>query len=180
MLPEEKNKIADLYFQIGEIHGRVLSKQTLISLVNSLDDLIFQDLYKTMQDWLKNGTHFPLPAHIRQKINPTINERDDSIDAVNRIISAVSKFGRNNNDRAREWIGELGWETCKRFGGWEILCEVLNFDNEGTIRAQLRELAQVVLKKSIRGELETRPTLPKPILSLVETCVKKINPTGSN
>lgn len=161
MNAEQKNKLAKIYFEIGEIHGRTISKDTLITLVNTFQDLNYDLVYKEMNLWLVSGTHFPLPAHIREKILPKLNEKDNAIDAVNTLIGCVSKFGYTNPNGAEKAMGELAWETTKRFGGWNKLCETLCIENEGMIRAQLRELAQVVSKKSMRGELDETQSLPK-------------------
>lgn len=162
MTNEQKTKLAKLYFEIGETHGRTISKDTLITLVNSFSDLDFTQVYSAMQDWLMNGTHFPVPANIRQKVIPQMDDKDHALDCVNRIIAAVSRFGYTNSESAKEFIGSLGWETVQRFGGWKSLCENLTGQNEGILRAQLRELAIVVSKKSKRGELELVPSLPTP------------------
>lgn len=167
MNSEQKNKIAKLYFEIGELHGRTLSKDTLITLTNSFSDLPFDAVFKEMGNWFLNGTHFPLPAHIRAKLSPTITDKDEAIDAVNRIIAAVSLYGYPNLEQAKNYIGELGWEVVKRFGGWTRLCETLDSENEGMIRAQMRELAQVVFKKSLVGDLNTAPALPQAIKNLI-------------
>lgn len=178
MTSEEKNLLAKTYFEIGELHGRTISKDTLITLVNSFQDLPFRSVFNALNEWMMNGTHFPLPAHIRQKIVPVIDDKDNALDAVNRVISAVSKYGYTNPLSAREFIGELGWETVTRFGGWKGLCEHLNGENEGVLRAQLRELALVVSKKAKRDELDLAPALPSPavndVAALIGSTMKRL------
>jgi hypothetical protein len=178
MTSEQKTILGKLYFEIGELHGRTISKDTLITMVNSFNDLNFGQVHSVMQGWLMNGTHFPLPAHIRQKVVPQMDDKDNAIDAVNRIIAAVSRFGWTNSQSAKEFMGELAWETCTRFGGWKSLCETLCGENEGILRAQLRELAGVVAKKSMRGELNLVPSLPTPetnhVKNLINTTIKSL------
>jgi len=168
MTSEQKNSIAKLYFEIGELHGRVLSKDTLITLVNSFDDLNFEVVFKTMKDWLLNGTHFPLPAHIRQKILPSKNESDDISEAVNRSLAAVSKFGYCNSEQAKIYIGALGWQIIQGMGGWVHLCETLGIETPiGVMRKQMLDYGETVWKRVKRGEHNTPPELPESIINLL-------------
>lgn len=91
----------------------------------------------------------------------------DPRDAASRIISAVSKYGYNNVNEAKEYIGELGWETMKRYAGsWSNFCDFLNSENISAIQAQLRELCKTVGNKLERGEISP-PGLPSPEKSYV-------------
>lgn len=172
----EKEKIAKLYAQIAIMYGRQLTQDVLIMMVNSMHDLNYYALEKIMTEWCSMENKFPYPADLRQKLNPTINERDMAVDAVNMAIMCVSKYGWTNPEGAKTKMGELAWETVKRFGGWEHLCGNLNAENEGIMRAQLRELAQVVMKKSIRGELDETQNLPTrfDVQNLVNISVKSL------
>lgn len=167
MTTQQKNALAKIYFEIGELHGRTLSKETLITLVDSFADLNFDLVFKTMNEWLLNGLHFPLPAHIRQKIKPIIEDKDEVQESVNRILTAVSKFGYTNQEHAREYIGSLGWQIISGTGGWKNLCETLTNENLGIYRAQLRDYGHTVYKMSKTGNLNNAPELPQPAESLL-------------
>lgn len=175
MNAEEKNKIAKIYFEIGEIHGRVLSKDTLITLVNAFDDLPFDSVFTEIKKWLLAGSHFPLPAHIRAKILPVKNESDDISEAVNRALSAVTSFGYCNSTEAKMFIGELGWQIIQGMGGWVHLCETLGSETpEGVMRKQMLDYGETVWKRVKRGEHHEAPRLPEsvknifPILKSIE------------
>lgn len=157
----EKKTLMMLFSQYAEIFNRNLSAQTLATLVESLVDLPYSQVYSTLSDWLKSNQAFPMPAQIREIICPGVTGKDEAIDAVNRIMSAISSCGYNNPDRAKEKVGELGWAAVQRFGGWSQLCQsVTSYDIEPTIRAQLRELITVLHKKSLRGDMDIPPPLP--------------------
>jgi hypothetical protein len=154
-----KNEIATTWIQIAIMTGRTINQTTMELMLEAVADLPQENVLMALKNWAKNESTFPLPASIRQKIVPVIDDKEIAIDAVNRIIAAVSKYGWTNKHLAKDYIGELGWETTERFGGWVHLCENLNQNNEGMLRAQLRELAVVVNKKSMLGELDERPKL---------------------
>jgi len=159
MNTNEKNNIAQIYAQLAMAFGRTLERETLSFMVTALDDLNFESVKKVMLEWNRTETIFPQPAHIRNKIIPSITDKDESIDAVNLALMCVSKFGYTNQNEAKLKMGSLAWEAVQRFGGWKHLCEILDQQNEGMIRAQLRELCLVVSKKSQRGELDQKPEL---------------------
>jgi len=145
---------------LATISGKELNEMALNAFIEALSDLEPSAVLASLQDWLRTGKGFPYPADIRAKVMPDLDPKDNAIDAVNRIITAIGRFGYTNPKQARDFIGELGWETVERFGGWLHLCENVNSENEGMFRAQLRELAVVVSKKSMRGELDKSPALP--------------------
>lgn len=176
MTQEQKAELAMIYGMQAELNGRTLSQSAMIMLVNSLEDLDFFAVKKVLSDWMRFENRFPMPADIRAKIMPELSTKDNAIDAVNAAIACVSKFGYTNAEAAKNKMGDLAWEAVQRFGGWKQLCETLSFDNEGIIRAQLRELTEVVFKKSQRGELNQSPKLPENnlIKNLVNNSLKAI------
>jgi hypothetical protein len=166
-----RNQIAKMWVQIGMMTGKRLDREIMEMMLEAVADLPEELVLNALKTWAMTETTFPMPANIRAKINPTMSEKDVAIDAVNTAIACVSRFGYTNPQLASERMGELAWATVQRFGGWGHLCETLTNENEGMIRAQLRELAQVVFKKSQRGELDARPKLPmeyKNLLSVFE------------
>lgn len=160
---------------LATIAGKELNETALNAYANALSDLDQGSVISALNDWLKTGRGFPYPADIRAKVMPEIDPKENAIDAVSRIITAIGKFGHNNTSQAKVFIGELGWHTVERFGGWLHLCESVNSENEGIFRAQLRELAIVVSKKSMRGELDLAPSLPDKsgIQNLISQTMKK-------
>ena len=84
-------------------------------------------------------------------------------DVASKVIGAVSKFGSYRSAEAREFIGDIGWECVKRFGGWVTLCSELSEENKSMIFAQIRGLAQTVNKKAINGTLNQPQNFPTPI-----------------
>lgn len=80
---------------------------------------------------------------------------DDTLvatDIATRIVSSVARFTSAKPDRAREHIGEVGWAVMVQyFGSWRAFCDVLTYDNQTTMIAQLRETARAMIEKQRRG-----------------------------
>lgn len=78
--------------------------------------------------------------------------RDRGIEAASTILEAIAKFGGYKAIQAKEYLGEDLWEVVRGMGGWEELC-MTNLDEIGTLRAQIRDLAEAKLKiKSAGGD----------------------------
>lgn len=156
--------------------GRELGETMLNGYLAALDDLNPAQVLLALKDWIKKGRGFPYPSEIREMILPEVSGDDHAVDVASSIIAAISTCGYTNPARAREMIGDLGWEVVQRFGGWRNVCENSDHEQLNTMRAQLRGLAEVVYKKSQRGELDHRPELPTAanIASIVSSALKQI------
>jgi hypothetical protein len=121
---------------------------------------------------VRPGKGLPAIADVIEIISPKdvakIADEDLAAVAASRIIGAVRKIGVSSdpdrNRRAREWVGELGWQVVENNGGWRFLCETLNTDDIPTVRAQFRREATALLAMSRRGDV-TPPGLPGPGLN---------------
>jgi hypothetical protein len=93
---------------------------------------------------------------IIDKINPSIglNESQKASDLASTIIGAVTRYGYNNSEKARQVIGEVGWHVVQRRGGWENFCEFLTLDNMRTTEAQIREELKSVIFQFDKGLLK--------------------------
>jgi len=146
---------------LASFAGRDLNPMMIQGYMEAINDLDQNAVLAALRAWLKNSKGFPHPSDIREVVAPEMSAEDDAQDVANLIVAAVGSCGHTNPDRAREKIGELGWATVLRMGGWKHLCEVLTPDNEGIFRAQIRDYAQTIIRKSIRGDLERLPELPR-------------------
>lgn len=163
-----KNDIATAWIQIAILTGRQLNQSTVDLLLRSVEDLPQHEVLNVLLKWTSTETHFPLPAHIREKILPVKNEDDDISEAVNRSLAAVTKFGYCNSDQARIYIGALGWEILQGMGGWVHLCETLGSETpEGVMRKQMLDYGETVWKRVKRGEHHEAPRLPESIKNLL-------------
>lgn len=107
------------------------------------------------------NTVFPSPAKLQPYLRPVANDESTAIEAVNRILTAVNKFGYPNATEARAFVGEAGWNVVRDYGGWEILCQNLGVElSEQTFRAQARESIKAKINLQRAGLLGQPLALP--------------------
>lgn len=166
----------------------------VVMYAQDLADLEFTDVMRALQEIRreKNRRHMPLPADIREKVNPTVSARSIADDVANRIIGSFRKHGNSwptgyftshtpegryfeavtsaglktfatFEEAAIAEIGEVGWVVLKRMGGYSAACrEWENVEAVTTLRAQIRDLANSVLEQAKAGTLYQPPALPEP------------------
>lgn len=88
-----------------------------------------------------------LLALVGIKIPEPVTSRDHGVDIANKIIDAVAKFGGYQAVAAKAHLGEDAWRVVEGMGGWNNLC-MMEIDDVAAYRAQIRESADVALKKS--------------------------------
>lgn len=148
------------YYKHDEIPPAVL--QMYVADLSGHDPIL---VCKAYEKWRRepNNRTMPLPADIIAILSPKLSDDAASREAASRVIGAVSKFGQYQGDKARHYIGELGWEAMKRmFGGWSSLCGELTLKQTPMIQAQLRDLCKALLEARSKGMIETGPGLPGP------------------
>lgn len=83
----------------------------------------------------------PLPAEIREICCPVITNQNIAVDSVGKIIQAIADFGWCNENKAREFIGDIGQYLVERNGGWKKVCE-MKHDEIPFFRSQAIKLAE--------------------------------------
>lgn len=105
----------------------------------------------------------PSPADVFAAVSPSASTDVLANEAASRIIESVSKFGWNNIDAAREYIGGIGWAAVERFGGWVFLCENLGVSTPISVfYAQARDIAKSQIELAKVGLNNAPPELPAP------------------
>lgn len=143
MTREERKLIAEQWAGIGMMYGREIPRPALTIMLDAISDLDSSDVIIFLKDWVRNSKlkSYPLPADIRSQLNPTMDPIDDARLASSRVIQAVSKYGSWNPYDAEQFVGDLGWNAVKRFGGWQYVCENLGVSLDvTTFQAQLRDI----------------------------------------
>jgi hypothetical protein len=164
MSPLEIQQLKALIVATAMYYGHALPDQVLALYLEDLADLPFAAVVDAIKEARRDPktTRFPLPAVIRAKIAPVESDDDLAIEAVSRVVAAVSRYGWCNSERARDFVGELGWRVVEMEGGWKTVCETLTQDNIGTLRAQWRNLARSSITRGKAGTLDVAPRLPEP------------------
>lgn len=164
MTDQEQAHLKVLIVATSAYFGHQIPDNVLALYVEDLADLPFSEVVGAIKEVRRDPktTRFPLPAIIRDRLQPAITDENEAIEATSRIISAVAKYGWTNPDRAKEYIGELGWRCVGLEGGWQRVCETLKDGNLGTFRAQVKSIALTQVKRSQAGITDEAPSLPGP------------------
>ena len=168
-------------------YNRTLSKPLLNMYLEDLEDLPPAAILEAYRAWRRNAknTQFPLPAQIRNMIQPEVDDDSLAKDAASRILEAVVKFGWNNPTEAKAYVGDLAWAVVVRFGGWDYVSRNMGTANLniGTFQAQARDIAKTQIVFAKAGRLNEAPSLPEPVnkpqLNQVTRLLNSVKTTGS-
>jgi hypothetical protein len=142
-------------------YGQTIPDHVLAMFVEDLVDLSLAEVAAAIKEIRRDPKtiRFPLPAIIRDRISPAITPENDALEAVSRIIAAVSRVGPYRVSDAREFVGELGWAVVQREGSWENVCKILTDENIGVLRAQWKQIALSQISRAKAG-VTSAPRLP--------------------
>jgi hypothetical protein len=159
-LSEIEKKITTAVVMTAKNAGKPLDDFGLDIYVECLMPLPLDRVLVCLRDGFKTGK-LPTIQDIENFATARPNETDSVQEAVARICSSISRFGSPNSDRAREFIGELGWQIVERFGGWQLVCDVPDMQALNVLRAQMIKLGASVWNRAKLG-IQSAPELPTP------------------
>ncbi len=171
----DKQKLKVLIAVMAEYYKCPLSDHALLMYVEDLEDLPLHEVERAAKELRRDPrtTRLPLPAAIRAHLMPPKSDTVEANAAANRIWSAIAKFGYPNPDKARAYIGTLGWEVVMARGGWNSVCQESN-DNSN-LQVQLQRLAETVITRTKAGLGDQAPELPTPAgLTLLQDRTQEI------
>lgn len=180
------SEIFKIVAALAEYYDKQLTANQMSMYVHDLLELQPDELLKAIYEYrnIADNHFFPLPAKLKSLAKPKPSEEQNAVDAVSRIIEAISKFGPYRYEEARKFVGEIGWMVIQRDGGWNAVCQFLTEDNMGQFRAQWREMAKAFSARSKAGLTDVPPDLPRPIsipsgsfAKLGEVLSKALQPT---
>lgn len=129
-------------------------------------DLQFDEVIKALGAYRRNpkNRQMPLPAHIRELIEPVETPESRAREIASKISGAVVKFGQPNENMAREYIGETGWAIVSRRGGWSHICSIADSNQ---LYSQIRDLAFDIVRRpdSITSFPKALPPVRQHLLS---------------
>lgn len=185
MSPQERQALKALIIATSAYYGQQLADNVIGLYVEDLADLEFGKVVAAVKEIRRDPktTRFPLPALIRARILPmATSDEDRAVEAATRIAAAVRMYGWTNEDRAKLYVGELGWRVVEIDGGWQNVCETLTQDNLGTYRAQWRQLALATARNARAGR-SGPPELPEPVnaseLSQIGDVIRLLSKEGA-
>lgn len=132
-----------------------ISDEALLMYAEELSDIDPGLLLEALKDLRKDPkiTRLPLPAVIRSRATPSLNEQDRARIIAARIITGVSKIGPYEISRTKEFLGPMGWAVVEAMGGWQFICTSITNENLTSYQAQLRDLASAFVngKRSLHS-----------------------------
>lgn len=165
MKPEEKLKlIRDLVIQNLMYYDAPIAEVKVKLFAADLADLELADLERALVNFRREPGRrmMPMPSDIRHKIKPVlVSDEALCIEAVARIVQALSSYGPYRHDDAKNHIGQLGWEIVLRQGGWQEVCTSVGVENPiGVFQSQAVKIGKSILEQSRAGTLGTAPAIP--------------------
>ena len=157
-------RIVALWAALGEYYRQPISDLVLKMYEQDVSDLPPEQVERALTEYRRSPKNRfpPLPANVRELVEPAINDDQLAVETAARIVTAISKFGWNNPVPAKAFMGEVGWAVVEKQGGWENVCANTKASEIGIFQAQVRELAKVQIKLARMGALDTPPALPRP------------------
>lgn len=154
MTIDERKMVQKILVTMADFYSRKISADAISLISDALSDLDGQQVITALKKYMTgaDSKFFPLPGQIRAMISPEASGDQLALEAANKIIEAMGKFGWTNPEKAREFMGPLAWEVVVRDGGWVSLCERTKNDDLPILRAQWRELAKVVSVRQKQAE----------------------------
>ena len=168
-------EIKALIIQMSAYYGQKFEDPIILMYTEDLADLPVSEIARVMNELRRDPkiTRFPLPAMIRDRLTPAVTPENEALEAISRVIAAVSNIGPYQIEKARAAIGELGWEVVKAEGGWENVCQNLTEDNIGMLRAQWKSIALAKMARAKAGLIDG-PSLPEPAMQAKQIEIKNM------
>lgn len=155
----KRAQIMALFVALGEFYRIDVKRHHAEMYAKAVEDLSPDQISRAMEQVQRTSKFFPMPSEIRELALGS--PKDEALEAASRIIEAVSRYGWTNPERARSFIGELGWLVVERDGGWTRVCETLTNQNQATVKAQYRELAAALMRRGAAGLGNQAPRLTR-------------------
>lgn len=145
-----KQNIYDSMVYLANFYGNEKITPERIKAYSEMlsDELTPDELKKALRAIVKTSKFFPTVAEIIETARPKINIGDEANIIANEIVECISRFGPYQAKEARDYMGD-NFFIAERYG-WSNLCNV-TYDELGTVRAQLRELAKAYLAMKERN-----------------------------
>ena len=172
-------ELKKLILQNAALYDAQMNEMKLALYAQLLKDVPIRECARAFHHFAnEKGRRFlPMPADILDFLDPKRDPKIEAREAASRVIEAISKFGYPSPEKAKAYIGELGWRLVERFGGWQTLCEQTGVDmNVNTLLAQMRDVGEAMSTRYEKGYGDEAPSLTenkKHIQSLIELAKPK-------
>ncbi len=145
--------IADFKVWIGILrdmypHAPVFENSQLMGWYGVFQDCDSAALYRAIPRLAKKCPRFPSIAEILEFVDPKADPDSEGRLIADRIWGAIERFGsmRGKQDAIKAAIGDVGWKVVENMGGWRVVCEIADYNNVASLKAQWRESAKAILE----------------------------------
>jgi hypothetical protein len=192
-MKQKRLEIATLFATMNAIYGVTMNNDAVMYQADLLVDLDLEALRKAFTSYTKtNKTNRPpTVAHIREIVNPFVDDRHVAIELARKIDRAVSRYGWTwehgyQSHFETKWdgggsvhnsfkeaviceLGELGWHVICSRGGWQNTRNSSNEMEEGMFIAQMRDQIQASMSLQKAGADVSKILLPSTTKELQES-----------
>jgi hypothetical protein len=144
----KRQEIARLVTALGEYYDKPLTPTQIATYSEDLMELEPAQLAQAIKAYRNDprNDRFPLPAKLKAAVGMTVNPEDEAVRVAGKILGAIAHIGPYDSAKAREYIGEAGWQVVQWEGGWESICEIQT-DDIPIRKAQWRNMAKSVIER---------------------------------
>lgn len=188
MTQQERDVLGRKLTELAVFFGKEFPKEQASIYINALLNFVpatLNDYLAGLDRFTRSAPKsFPTPFMLKPFVENKPNPEQLAHEIASRIRFAISEFGWSSTEKAKEYIGSVGWQIVQRSGGWQYLCE-----NHGvklqplTYFAQCRDLAKNILElneKEVDSESYLLNNNSKNVLQLVNIKqIKGVNNDGS-
>ncbi len=83
------------------------------------------------------------------------SETEPSLQIAERIVRGMQLFGVYRNEKAKEFVGELGWKVVQNNGGWQEICYNTNIKYISLVKKDLQKQIKIIKKEENNLKLIT-------------------------
>lgn len=109
---------------LASLYDKELTKDAIKLYVSILNQVSYPEIKKAVQLWVADSSNkrFPLPAELLSMVRNT--DEEIAQETAAKVKVAVNKYGACYPEmlaRAKNYIGEIGWQLVEEEGGWHHL-----------------------------------------------------------
>lgn len=144
--------IAKILTGLAEYYDKKLSPTQLALYVEDLMELSHEELLMSVRIYRNDpkNVFFPLPSKLKSIIRPAEDVESQAALIAEKIAHAISKIGPYGSIANLDATTQ---EVIMLAGGMMSLCEMVDYDNIGILKAQWRNTAKALLNRNIRNEM---------------------------
>ncbi len=152
---EVRDQIMQRLFLLAEQSGEKVSETRIEFITREVVDAK-GDIVSALERLLRKSRRFPTVKEILAEAGTLQTDEDAGREVGERIWNAICRHGSQRFD-LKSVLGEVGSRVVQMQGGWQSICDTATYDNASQLKAQWRELAEVLIRKARSGDLDALP-----------------------